>query len=302
MTVTASRVRANGIEIAYQTFGNPADSPIVLVMGLGMQMIGWPDGFCHELTGRGHYVVRFDNRDVGESTHMSEAPPPDIVGVALHRRPPAYRISDMADDLVGLLGALGLESVHLVGASLGGFISQTVAIRHPQRVRSLTLMMTSTGSRRVGQAKPKLIKRMLRRRVVADRHAAVEAIVDTFELIGSQGYALDREFLRDLAGRSFDRGHNPDGVIRQLGAASVQPNRTKALARIKVPTLVIHGLHDPLIAVSGGLAIAAAIPGAKFVGYSGMGHDLPRPLFPEFTNEIHSLVERADSQTASADP
>jgi len=273
-------VDANGIELAYESFGAASDPPIVLVMGLATQMIAWPDELCDGLAELGHLVIRFDNRDVARSTHMRDVPPPRPIDVIVRHRPPPYEIGDMARDVVGLLDGLALADVHLVGASMGGFIAQTVALEHADRVRTLTLMMTSTGSRRVGQAQPRIYARLLRRRTMADRPSAVSAAVETFRLIGSQGYAFDEEYLPDVAGRSWDRGHDPEGYLRQLAAAVAQPNRTTALRRVAVPTLVIHGLHDPLVAPSGGLAIAKAIPNSRFVGYSGMGHDLPRALWP----------------------
>jgi pimeloyl-ACP methyl ester carboxylesterase len=287
---TQGRVDANGIELAYESFGAASDPPIVLVMGLATQMIAWPDEVCDGLAELGHLVIRFDNRDVGGSTHLRDVAPPRPVDVIVRRRPPPYGIGDMAADVVGLLDGLGLADVHLVGASMGGFIAQTVALEHADRVRTLTLMMTSTGSRRVGQAQPRIYARLLRRRVIADRSAAISLAVETFRLIGSQGYAFDEEYLRDVAGRSWDRGHDPDGYLRQLAAAVAQQNRTAALRRVAVPTLVIHGLHDPLIAPSGGLAVAKAIPNSRFVGYSGMGHDLPRALWPELVREIAALT------------
>jgi pimeloyl-ACP methyl ester carboxylesterase len=287
---TQGRVDANGIELAYESFGAASDPPIVLVMGLATQMIAWPDEVCDGLAELGHLVIRFDNRDVGGSTHLRDVAPPRPVDVIVRRRPPPYGIGDMARDVVGLLDGLGLADVHLVGASMGGFIAQTVALEHADRVRTLTLMMTSTGSRRVGQAQPRIYARLLRRRVIADRSAAISLAVETFRLIGSQGYAFDEEYLRDVAGRSWDRGHDPGGYLRQLAAAVAQQNRTAALRRVAVPTLVIHGLHDPLIAPSGGLAVAKAIPNSRFVGYSGMGHDLPRALWPELVREIAALT------------
>ena len=296
VTVRAEgRVPANGIELAWESFGERHCSPIVLVMGLGTQMIAWPDEMCEELAGLGHYVVRFDNRDVGASTHLDGVPPPRLRDL-LRRRPPPYGIGDMAEDVVGLLDGLDLDAVHLVGASLGGFIAQTVAVEHPERVRTLTLMMTSTGSRLVGQPKPRIYADLLRRRVVCDRNSAGSAAVETFQVIGSQGYALDEEYLRDVAGRSWDRGVDPDGYQRQLAAAVTQPNRRRSLRHFRAPTLVMHGLHDPLVSPSGGLAIAKAIPGARFVGFSGMGHDLPRVLWPEIVREIAALT--AEESTA----
>lgn len=287
-------VKANGIEIAYETFGDPADPPILLVMGLGTQMLAWPDALCEGLADRGFYVVRFDNRDCGLSTHFDGQRAPSFVEVVVRRQRPPYTIDDMARDTAGLMDALGLESVHLVGASMGGFISQTVAIHYPKRVRSLTLIMTSTGNRRVGNPKPAVFSRLTKRRVAADRTSAQQAAVETFRIIGSKGYAFDEEYLRDLGGRSYDRAYDPAGYVRQLAAIAAQPDRSEQLRRVKVPALVIHGLHDPLVAPSGGLAAAKLLPNAKFVGYAGMGHDLPRELWHDYVMEIAGLAGRAE--------
>jgi pimeloyl-ACP methyl ester carboxylesterase len=299
---TLGRVAANGIELAYETFGDASAPPVVLIMGLGTQMIAWPDELCEGLARCGLFVVRFDNRDAGESTHLGNLPPPRLADVMIRRRPPPYSIDDMADDVVGLINGLGLGEVHLVGASMGGFIAQAVALQHAARVRSITLMMTSTGSSRVGQPKPRVYSRLLRPPLVADRAAAMSASVATFRLIGSRGFAFDEQYVRDLAGRSWDRGHDPAGRRRQLAASVSQPNRTSALHRITVPALVIHGLHDPLITVSGGLAVARAIPGSRFVGFSGMGHDLPRALWPEFVREIAALTAMGEQHRREKPP
>ncbi len=288
-------VKANGIEIAYETFGDPDNPPILLVMGLGTQMLAWPDPLCQTLADRGFYVIRFDNRDCGLSTHFDGQRAPSFVEVVVRRQRPPYTIDDMARDTAGLMDALGLESVHLVGASMGGFISQTVAIQYPKRIRSLTLIMTSTGNRRVGNPKPAVFSRLTKRRVAEDRTSAQQAAVETFRIIGSKGYAFDEEYMRDLGGRSYDRAYDPAGYVRQLAAIAAQPDRSEQLRRVKVPALVIHGLHDPLVAPSGGLAAAKLLPNAKFVGYAGMGHDLPRELWPDYAMEIATLAERAEA-------
>jgi pimeloyl-ACP methyl ester carboxylesterase len=293
-------VPANGIEIAYETFGSPGDRPLVLVMGLGTQMLAWPDELCEDLAERGHYVVRFDNRDVGASTHLHGVPAPTVTAVTTRRARPPYTIDDMGDDAVGLVDALGLGPVHLVGASLGGFIAQSVAVRRPDRLRSLTLLMTSTGSRLVGQAHPRLFSRLVKRRVVGSREEATDATIETFRAIGSTGFPLDEERLRDVAARSFDRAYDPSGYRRQLAAVVAQPNRTPQLRQLRLPTLVMHGLHDQLVAPSGGLALARTVPGARFVGFSGMGHDLPRELWPELADHIAGLTRRAEAASARA--
>lgn len=284
------RALVGGIELAYQTFGNEADPAVLLVMGLGTQMLAWPDEFCADIAATGRYVVRYDNRDTGLSTHLDDLPAPSPLRILLRRDAAPYSIDDMAADAVGLVDALGLDTVDLVGASMGGFIAQTVALRSPGRVRSLTLIMTSTGSRRVGLPAPKVVRQLLRRRAVGDRDAAIAAAVAVFRLIGSPGYAFDEDYLQRLAGVSYDRAHDSDGYLRQLAACMVQPNRTPQLRDLRVPTLVIHGLDDPLVSSSGGLALARSISGARFVGYSGMGHDLPRELWPEIAREIARLA------------
>ena len=292
------RISANGIEIAYETFGRPGDTPVLLIMGLGTQMIAWPDEMCAELAARGHFVVRFDNRDVGLSTHLTGVRAPNPVDVVLRRKQPPYSIDDMADDAAGLIEALDLGPTHVVGASMGGFIAQTVAVRHPGLVRSLTLIMTSTGARSVGNPKPALFSRLLKRRVARDRQSALAESVEVFRIIGSKGYAFDEEYLMDIAGRSYDRAHDPGGYMRQLAAIGAQPDRTSQLRRVRVPALVIHGLHDPLVNVSGGLAAAKLLRNAKFVGFSGMGHDLPRELWPQMVTEISALISRTEADLA----
>ncbi len=291
------RIQANGIEIAYETFGDPSGSPVLLVMGLGTQMIAWPEDFCEAIAARGHYVIRFDNRDSGLSTHLRSLRAPNPIAVYLGRAKPPYTLDDCAADTIGLMDALGLETVHLVGISMGGYIAQTMAVTHPHRLRSLTLMMTSTGNRLVGYAKPKMILNVLRRRSVRNRDEAADVAVETFRSIGSKGYAVDEERIRDVARRSFDRAHDPGGYVRQLTAIMAQPDRTKKLRQLDVPALVIHGKADPLVSWSGGRALAKSIPGARLLAYPGMGHDMPRDLWQTFADEIGALAERGDART-----
>lgn len=287
-----------GIEIAYETFGARTDPPLLLVMGLGMQMLAWPDEMCEQFAERGHFVIRFDNRDVGLSTHLDGVRAPTYLQTLTRRKRPPYTIDDMADDTVGLLDWLGLGSAHLVGISMGGFIAQSVAVRQRSRVRSLTLIMTSTGSQLVGRPKTSVLLQLLRQEAAADRLSMQAAAVEAARLIGSRGYELDEAYLADLAGQSYDRSYDPGGYWRQLAAISAQHNRTRRLRQIRVPALVMHGLHDPLIGVSGGLAAAKQLRNAKFVAYSGMGHDLPRALWPEVVGEVTSLTSRVEADAA----
>ena len=291
--IESSSVSANGLQFAVESFGSPADPTVLLVMGLGTQMIGWPDDLCRDLAGRGYRVVRFDNRDIGLSTHLDGQPAPDLVQVLLRRRKPPYDIGDMAADTIGVIDALGSGPVHLVGASMGGFIAQTVALRQPGKLRSLTLIMTSTGSRRVGRPSAAVVRSVLRRRPVAtDRETAIATSLATFELIGSPGFPADEGYRRELASRGYDRGYDAEGSRRQLAAIGAQPDRTAALRKLQLPTLVMHGLEDPLVALNGGMALARTIPGARFIGYAGMGHDFPRPLWPTFGDDIGTHLDR----------
>jgi pimeloyl-ACP methyl ester carboxylesterase len=275
-----------GLELAYETFGSRTDPGLVLVMGLATQMIAWPDPFCEQLAAAGRYVVRFDNRDNGLSTHLSHLPVPTPARALLRLTRAPYSIADMAGDALGLVDALGLGAVDVVGASMGGFIAQTLALAVPERVRSLTLMMTSTGSRRVGRPELRTLWKLLRRAVVEGREGVEDAAVAIYGLIGSRAPLFDEQFVREVAGRAYDRGLDAAGDARQLAAVLTQPDRTRALRRLTVPTLVIHGLDDRLVSPTGGLALARAIPSARFIGYHGMGHDLPRALWPELARQI----------------
>jgi pimeloyl-ACP methyl ester carboxylesterase len=288
------RARVGGIELAYERFGAPGDVPVLLVMGLATQMLGWPDEFCATLAGRGHEVVRFDNRDVGLSTHLHDAQPPDVMAAfAGDTSSASYTLSDMAADTVGLLDALGWDSAHLVGASMGGMIAQTVAIEHPDRVRTLTSIMSTTGDQEVGGATQEALGVLLAP-PARTRDEAIARTVTTYRVIGSPGYDFDEAALRERAGLSYDRAFDPIGVGRQLMGILASGDRTERLREVRVPTLVIHGAEDPLVDVSGGRATAAAIPDAELVVVDGMGHDLPRGLWGEIIERISALVARGE--------
>ena len=281
-----------GVDIAYETFGDPKDPAMLLVMGLGTQMLGYHEKMCQMLADEGHFVVRYDNRDIGLSTHWSGGVP-SLPSMLLRRNPP-YRIADMAADGFGLADHLGLDRFHLVGTSMGGFISQRMAIDRPERIRSLTLVMTSTGSRRVGRPTPAVMLRMARQSPAVGRAAAIEANVETYSVIGSPDVDFDE--IREVAGWSYDRSDDTSGRDRQLAAILAQPDRTPELRHLDVPTLVVHGLDDPLVAPSGGLALAEAIPAATFLGYHGKGHDLTRSTWQRLSEDILTLASRAQDR------
>jgi pimeloyl-ACP methyl ester carboxylesterase len=286
---------ANGITIAYESFGDAAAVPVLLVMGLGTQMLAWRDGFCRMLADRGHFVVRFDNRDIGLSTHLDDEPPGKPVAAFLGRKP-AYLVSDMAADTAGLIEQLGVGSAHVVGVSMGGCISQSLAIARPDLVRSLTSISSSTGSRRVGRPRLDIARYMVARKPAKDRAEAVALSVGTWRRIGSPGYPFDLMMVQQLAGEAYDRRYDPAGGARQFAAILRSPDRTADLRNIDVPTLVLHGEADPLITVSGGAATAAAIPGARLVTYPGMAHDLPEALWPSFVEEICKVVAAGEAR------
>lgn len=291
-----------GISLCYETFGNSEDPPMLLIMGLGTQMIGWPDEFCAQLAGRGFYVVRFDNRDIGRSTRIRGRPPSVRQLVTRRIEPVLYTLADMAADAAGLMQELGLAPAHVVGASMGGMIAQTLAAQRPECVRSLVSIMSTTGNRWKGQ--PAFgVYRYLLRAAPEDRDAYIEYMTRTFEAIGSRGLPFDRDRVRDMIARSYDRGRDPAGPGRQLGAIIASGDRTAELRKIAVPTLVIHGSTDRMVAKSGGVATARAIPGARLMIIDGMGHDLPEAAWPRLVEGIagHAqAVDRAASGAGSA--
>jgi pimeloyl-ACP methyl ester carboxylesterase len=283
---------ANGIELCYQEMGDPDGEPLLLVMGLATQMIAWDEGFCGMLAERGFRVVRFDNRDIGRSTKIRSAGLPGKLDMLIGRGTAPYLLRDMAADTAGLMDHLGIESAHLVGASMGGMIVQSTAIEHPERVRSLTSIMSTTGSRRVGHPSYRTFGLLLGK-PPREREAAIERVIKTFKTIGSPGYPFEEERVREIAGRSFERGHSEAGIARQMHAITASGDRTSALRKLDIPALVIHGKNDVLVNPSGGRATAKAIPGARLKMIDGMGHDLPRALWPTFVEEIAANVARA---------
>ena len=292
---------ANGIELCFQEMGDPDGEPLLLVMGLATQMIAWDEEFCGMLAERGFRVVRFDNRDIGRSTKIRGAGTPNMLAMATGRGTAPYFLRDMAADTAGLMDNLGIESAHLVGASMGGMIVQTTAIEHPDRVRSLTSIMSTTGSRRVGHPSYRTFGLLLGK-PPREREAAIERVVKTFRTIGSPGYPFEEERLREIAGRSFDRGHSEAGIARQLHAITASGDRTAGLRQLDLPALAIHGKNDVLVNPSGGRATAKAIPGARLKMIDGMGHDMPRALWPTFVEEIASNAARAPKPERAAQP
>ncbi|HJW68233.1 MAG TPA: alpha/beta hydrolase [Candidatus Binatia bacterium] len=289
--------RSNGIEIEYEVIGPPGNRPLLLVMGLGTQMIHWDDELCAELVARGHRVIRFDNRDVGGSTKLDGDGLPNVLAaMAAASRGAAvdapYRLSDMAADAAGLLDALEIESAHVVGASLGGMIAQTLALEHPTRVRTLTSIMSTTGHPDLPTATPDAAA-VLFQPAPPDRDGNIERAVRVFRAIGSPGFPFDEGRVRERAARAYDRCFHPAGVARQMIAIVASGSRRDALRGLRMPTLVVHGADDPLIPLACGLDTAESIPGAELLIVEGMGHDLPRAVWPRLVDAVTQLTSRA---------
>jgi pimeloyl-ACP methyl ester carboxylesterase len=282
--------RANGIELCYDTFGDAGAPPLLLIMGLGAQMIAWDDAFCVELAQRGYRVIRFDNRDIGLSTTFSQHGVPDVAklfGAALMGQPieVPYTLRDMAADTVGLMDALGIERAHVVGASMGGAIAQELAIHRPARLRTLTSIMSSTGEPGLPPPTQEAME-ILMSPTPTDWEGYLARYLNTWRVLRGPGFPLDEARDRLRAAEVFARGLNPPGAARQLGAILASGNRKEALKAVKTPTLVIHGDADPLVRVEGGVATADAIPGAKLVVIPGMGHALPIPMWGQIIDAI----------------
>jgi pimeloyl-ACP methyl ester carboxylesterase len=273
------RANANNISIEYETFGNPSSPPILLIIGLGGQLIYWDEEFCRHLAEAGRYVIRFDNRDAGLSTKFQDAGVPeitDVIGKLMSGRKvtPPYTIEDMADDAVGLLDALKIEKAHICGMSMGGMIAQSIAIRYPGRVLSLISIYSTTGNPDLPQPKPEVME-LLFSTPPQEREPFIQYELDIFRKITGPRFEFDEEWARKLVARAYDRSFCPQGTARQLLAILTQSNRKAALEGLRVPTLIIHGDADPLVPLEAGKDAAEAVPGAELKIMEGMGHDLP---------------------------
>ncbi len=281
----------NGIDIEYMTEGDPSDPALLLVMGLGAQLIAWPIGFVDNLRDHGFFIIRYDNRDCGLSTKFEGLP--DIAALFSGDASSAlYTIEDMADDAAALLAELGVGRAHAVGVSMGGMITQALAVNYQDRLRSACSIMSTTGDRSVGAPTDQAMGALLRPPATS-REEAIEASVAGSRVIGSPQYPTDESLLRERAAAAYDRSYCPEGVVRQLAAVLASPDRTEGLRDVRLPFLVIHGEADPLVTFSGGQATAAAVPGSTLIAIPGMGHDLPQALWREVTDAIVANTELA---------
>ena len=289
---------SNGLTLFYESFGNESDPALLLVMGLGAQMLLWEESFCKKLAANGFRVIRYDNRDVGLSSKIEGGPTPDIGKAMMGDASSAsYTLWDMADDAVGLLDSLGIEKAHIVGASMGGMIVQAMAIKHPERVLTMTSIMSTTGNREVGQSTPEAMAALLSP-PPSNREEAMAGGVKSWRVI-SGTFPFDEERIAQRTGMMYDRAFYPAGIARQLVAIMASGDRTEALKQVTVPTLVIHGEVDPLVTPSGGRATAEAIPGAELLMVPGMGHDIPAEVEDQVVGAIVANTRRA-AATASA--
>ncbi len=284
---------ANGVELAWDDFGDSRAPALLLIQGLGLQMIAWPEELCERLAARGFHVIRFDNRDAGRSTHFSSAGDPNVLAVAdalAHRKPvrAPYSIADLADDAAALLEAIGVDAAHVVGVSMGGMIAQELALRHPERVKTLVSIMSTTGDPNLRGPSYELSTSLLKP-FPDDRAGFVRRSVEVARAIAGRGFPFDEELVRQIAARSYDRDHDQAGVRRQLVAIFTQRDRHAALATLHIPTLVIHGGDDPLVPVDAGRATASAIPGSRLEIIAGMGHELPRAVWPRVIDLMTQL-------------
>jgi pimeloyl-ACP methyl ester carboxylesterase len=286
------RAQVNSLELEYDSFGDPASSPMLLVMGLSYQMIEWDDAVCQMIADRGFWVTRFDNRDVGLSSKLDHLGIPDLLAAMTGTAPPLYTLDDMAGDAVGLLDVLGVSAAHIVGVSMGGMIAQLIAINHPGRVLSLTSIMSTVGGPNVVQAQPELTAALLVP-PGRTRPERVEHSLTVRRLINGAGVPYDEGRARRKAERAVDRCFHPDGGLRQIAAILAAPDRAPALGRLTIPTLVIHGEEDPLVPPDNGRQTAAALPNARLIMIPGMGHNLPERVWSDVVDAIVALASSA---------
>lgn len=283
-------VKANDIEIAYDTFGESPDPPLLLIMGLSSQMIYWDEAFCQELASRGYWVIRFDNRDVGLSTKLEKAGVPDLMQLLMKVQQgeaveAPYTLLDMAADAIGLLDALEIDTAHIVGASMGGMIAQSIAINYPERIRTLTSIMSSTNHPDLPQPSPEAIS-VLITPPPSDRGEYIEDSVKTWGFLNGPKYPLNEKLIRERAARAYDRSYYPAGAGRQLAAILASGNRREELKSVEIPSLVIHGDADPLVSLEGGKDTAKSITGAELLIIEGMGHSIPVEVAPKLIDAI----------------
>ncbi|WNG59134.1 alpha/beta hydrolase [Archangium gephyra] len=291
------------LDIAWEQRGDPKHPTVLLMMGIAAQLVHWPLGFLQALVARSLHVVRFDNRDSGHSTHLRDAPPPNLpAALQGDLSSVSYTLSDMAADAVGLLDALKIDAAHLVGASLGGAIAQTIALEHPSRVRSLTTMMSTTGDTSVGQVHPATMKALFGGPPARTREEVVARAVRNYEMVGSPAFPADPAAVAEIAGLAYDRDYDEVAIARQAVASVASGDRTRLLRALDVPTLVLHGLADTMCDPSGGRATAAAIPGAELVLIDGMGHNLPPGLWERLADHIAAIVRKGEARAAGASP
>lgn len=287
-------VKANAIEMEYETFGDPKAAPLLLIMGLGAQMLSWDEAFCAGIAARGFYVIRYDNRDSGLSTKMEAAGEADILGAFGGNAKPAYSLDDLADDAAGLLDGLGIHAAHIVGASMGGFIAQLVAINHPDRVLSLTSIMSGPGGRDAVPPEPDGAA-VLVKVPPPTRKEQIEHGLWIRKVLHGPADEFDEAAETRRVVRAHDRSYYPAGTGRQLVAILASYSRVEKLGGVKVPTLVIHGTGDVLVPVENGRRVAAAVPGARLVEFEGMGHNLPERVWPQVFDAIEELARQASA-------
>ena len=300
-----NEIATERVSLVYDTFGNPNDPTIVLIMGLNTQMTGWPNSFCQDIADAGYHIVRFDNRDVGHSKKFDELGSPNLGYILLMRklglRPNApYNLDDMALDVIDLLDELHIDSAHVVGISMGGMIAQNVTANHPHRSRSLTSIMSSTGSPKLPGTDPKVIKHFVHNRSKPNSvEDQLKYSMETWDIIGSPDYPVPDDEKREELIRDMERSDYTDGFARHLGAIIASGDRTELLRTIKQPTMVIHGMDDPLVPIEHGLATAKAIPNASFKTIKGMGHDLPKELRKPIAKMILKHIDKAEQYPLS---